>query len=356
MELFGRSTLAFALSLILILQIFSVTQFGIAGSKNAFAQTPDQTSYTPYQNSIEGVSVEYPSDWTYSEKTQGQTMLTYFHPPGDTQTFLELSYDKTTDYTGTEQQILDEMPQIISILCSHATIAKNGFTCSNFQYKIGSGNYKGIPTYIMNARMTETFSDGSSREQDVVQFLVINQNSDYGIFVTCPKDKCSSYDNAVTHLVNSLKIYSINPTNNSNTPAQVSSYNIPSWIKNNAKWWSQGAVTDDDFVKGVQYLIQQGIITVPTTQVSSQSSNAIPSWVKNNAKWWSEGQVSDADFIKGIQYMVQNGIIVAQNNNEQTTTNQPGVSTPDFSKPPILGIPGPETPGLVAPTLGGSKP
>ena len=37
---------------------------------------------------------------------------------------------------------------------------------------------------------------------------------------------------------------------------------IPEWIKNNASWWSQNLISDDDFLKGIQYLIQQGIIKV----------------------------------------------------------------------------------------------
>ena len=37
---------------------------------------------------------------------------------------------------------------------------------------------------------------------------------------------------------------------------------IPAWIKNNADWWSQGLISDDDFVKGIQYLVEQGIIQV----------------------------------------------------------------------------------------------
>ena len=37
---------------------------------------------------------------------------------------------------------------------------------------------------------------------------------------------------------------------------------IPSWLKNNADWWSQGLISDDDFVKGIQYLVEQGIIRV----------------------------------------------------------------------------------------------
>jgi len=35
----------------------------------------------------------------------------------------------------------------------------------------------------------------------------------------------------------------------------------------------------------------------------------IPSWVKNNAGWWSEGLLNDSDFIAGLQYLISNGIL-----------------------------------------------
>ncbi|MGI0062872.1 MAG: peptidase, partial [Nitrosotalea sp.] len=63
-------------------------------------------------------------------------------------------------------------------------------------------------------------------------------------------------------------------------------------------------------IKGIQYLVQQGIIQIPQTNgVTSSSSQQIPQWVKNNAGWWSAGQISDDDFVKAIQYMINSGII-----------------------------------------------
>lgn len=46
-----------------------------------------------------------------------------------------------------------------------------------------------------------------------------------------------------------------------------------------------------------------------TKQSGSQPSQKIPSWVKSNAGWWADGLISDDDFIKGIQYLVEHGII-----------------------------------------------
>jgi len=87
---------------------------------------------------------------------------------------------------------------------------------------------------------------------------------------------------------------------------------IPDWIRNNAEWWAQGAIGDSDFVGGIQYLIKEDIIQIPetTSTTTASESNEIPSWIKNNADWWSQGLISDDDFVKGIQFLVEQGIIV----------------------------------------------
>jgi len=86
---------------------------------------------------------------------------------------------------------------------------------------------------------------------------------------------------------------------------------IPDWIRNNAEWWAGGAIRDSDFVGGIQYLIKENIIEIPeTTKAATPGvSQEIPSWIKNNADWWSQGLITDDDFVKGIQYLVEQGII-----------------------------------------------
>jgi len=92
------------------------------------------------------------------------------------------------------------------------------------------------------------------------------------------------------------------------TPTQ-STVVIPGWIKNTAKWWSEGQVGDSDFIKGLQYMIQNGIMVIPQSQGSSSGSQAIPAWVKNDAGWWSDGTIDDQTFVQAIQYLITNGII-----------------------------------------------
>ena len=85
---------------------------------------------------------------------------------------------------------------------------------------------------------------------------------------------------------------------------------IPNWVRNNAKWWAASQISDSDFARGLEYLIKQGIITIPAgTQSEGASENQIPSWLKKNAGWWGEGQLSDDEFVKSIQWLITNGII-----------------------------------------------
>lgn len=98
-------------------------------------------------------------------------------------------------------------------------------------------------------------------------------------------------------------------------------FEIPSWIKNNAKWWSEGQIKDSDFITGIQYLIQNGVMKVPSTSGSTTKSNQIPTWIKNNAGWWANGKITDNDFVSGIQYLIQSGIINVTPVNTQTSTS-----------------------------------
>jgi len=86
---------------------------------------------------------------------------------------------------------------------------------------------------------------------------------------------------------------------------------IPDWVKNNAGWWADDMIEDSDFAQGIQYLISEGIMTIPETAQAETTGDTqgIPSWIKNNAGWWADGQITDDDFVKGIQYLVEQGII-----------------------------------------------
>ena len=83
---------------------------------------------------------------------------------------------------------------------------------------------------------------------------------------------------------------------------------IPSWVKKNAGWWADGAIDSSNFLKGIEYLIQQGIISIPET-AKHHSGGKIPDWFKQNAAWWYQGKIDDKTFANAIQYLISVGII-----------------------------------------------
>ena len=84
---------------------------------------------------------------------------------------------------------------------------------------------------------------------------------------------------------------------------------VPGWVKNNAGWWADGTITESEFISGVEFLITDGIIVVPPTTISSETSNGVPDWVKNNAGWWADGTITDGEFVNGIQHLIKSGLI-----------------------------------------------
>jgi len=91
---------------------------------------------------------------------------------------------------------------------------------------------------------------------------------------------------------------------------------LPFWIKDLAHMWvTEPLVTDKDFARALEYLIEKGIINIPYTEPDTETVSSIPEWVKNNAEWWIEGKISDTEFALALQYLVKAGIITVNLSN-----------------------------------------
>ena len=88
---------------------------------------------------------------------------------------------------------------------------------------------------------------------------------------------------------------------------------VPEWVKANAGWWAEGAITDSDFLGGVGYLIDAGVIGMPSAggpvAQGAAVGPAVPEWVKTSAGWWAEGAITDEDFVGSLQYLINAGLI-----------------------------------------------
>jgi len=116
------------------------------------------------------------------------------------------------------------------------------------------------------------------------------------------------------------------PTEDETSTVSVSpepeSLQVPEWVKNNAGWWAEGTLEDSTFINGLEFLVQQGIIDVPTTANVSKDPDQkeeeilepeqvqeIPDWIKNTAQWWSEDLISEKEFIQVVEYLIKTGLI-----------------------------------------------
>jgi len=89
-----------------------------------------------------------------------------------------------------------------------------------------------------------------------------------------------------------------------------SDLHIPVWIKGNARWWSEGRISDGEFLSGIKHMIKEKIIIVPNLSESEKhSQSGVPEWIRNNALWWADGLITDSDFAKGIEFLVKEGVI-----------------------------------------------
>ena len=84
---------------------------------------------------------------------------------------------------------------------------------------------------------------------------------------------------------------------------------VPEWVKNTAGWWSEGLIEDKDFLKGIEYLLNEEIIKISKVSANAEQSDKIPDWIKNNAMWWGEGKISEDDFLLSIEFLIKSGII-----------------------------------------------
>ena len=48
-------------------------------------------------------------------------------------------------------------------------------------------------------------------------------------------------------------------------------------------------------------------IILVTAFVGFAEAANVPEWVKNNAGWWAEGEISENEFLTGVQYLIKKG-------------------------------------------------
>ena len=83
---------------------------------------------------------------------------------------------------------------------------------------------------------------------------------------------------------------------------------VPGWVKNTAGWWAEDKISENEFVKGIEFLINEDIIQV-AEKTRTESTQNVPDWVKNTAGWWATDAISETEFVNAIEFLVQVNII-----------------------------------------------
>ncbi|MBT3475111.1 MAG: hypothetical protein HOE01_01505 [Thaumarchaeota archaeon] len=63
------------------------------------------------------------------------------------------------------------------------------------------------------------------------------------------------------------------------------------------------------------------MITVPSVFTHSVDASAVPDWIKNTAKWYGDGDISEDDFLNAIKYLIQQKIIIISDDGTSTRPN-----------------------------------
>jgi len=100
--------------------------------------------------------------------------------------------------------------------------------------------------------------------------------------------------------------------------------NVPSWFKNNVKWWKEEKLSDEEIINAIENLVKREIIKLDSTKIKSGTSlpetklflppnkdgAGMPNYVKNTFVSWEEGSVSDSDVTNTIKFLIEANIII----------------------------------------------
>jgi len=112
--------------------------------------------------------------------------------------------------------------------------------------------------------------------------------------------------------------------------------NVPSWFKNNVKWWNEGKLSDKDMINAIENLLKREIIKLDSTKIKSgptlpesrlflppnKDGAGMPSYVKNTFVSWEEGSVSDLDVANTIKFLIESNIIITSTSSQDKQPRQ----------------------------------
>lgn len=100
--------------------------------------------------------------------------------------------------------------------------------------------------------------------------------------------------------------------NNTQLPSQTHQVPvIPNRFKETTALWAKGEIDVSEFAKEIKNLVNQKIIQGPKIpNLTPDSYLYIPDWTRQPSKWYSDGSISEDEYLNTIGYLLENGIII----------------------------------------------
>ena len=101
------------------------------------------------------------------------------------------------------------------------------------------------------------------------------------------------------------------------------------WHYNDAKWWSEGKISDEKFQKSLIVLLESN------TDLSQNNSEdlSIPTWFSNSAQWFSENKITSDVYVSAITFLYDENLLkiptssIIDTNMEYSSKNIPLIQT-----------------------------
>ena len=243
----------------------------------------------------------------------GTNKIQIFDPNGKYKDVLHPVLTNGGNFTATNSIVFDSQNNFYVITSDTNRILKYNSNMDFINYFGSTGIEEGR---FNNPNSIEIDSNGQIYVADTNNYRIQKFDSDgtflvsWGSFGTSP----GQFRNPVGLAIDSKNnVYVIDKANNDvqkfSPFGNADEIIIPTWVKNNAKWWSEDLFSNTDFATGINYLIRQGVIHGTITSSESNPDVKIPEWVKTSAGWWTNELISDKEFTDEIQYLISAGII-----------------------------------------------
>ena len=83
---------------------------------------------------------------------------------------------------------------------------------------------------------------------------------------------------------------------------------IPNWFKQITQFWINQNISDEQYIKTLDFLLSEKVIHIPTFKFKNEKETDIPIWIRINAQKWINDEISDDEFAIVLDWLTRHKI------------------------------------------------